>query len=75
MAKVPSENYDRIVAALGRLGFAVVRQRSSHIWLEKQLPDRRLRITVPAHRPVKRSTLSHILKQADVSLADFLDAL
>ncbi|HQU45949.1 MAG TPA: type II toxin-antitoxin system HicA family toxin [Pirellulales bacterium] len=75
MAKVPSENYDRIVAALQRLGFAVVRQRSSHIRLEKQLAGRRLKITVPAHRPVKRSTLSHVLKQAEVSLADFLDAL
>jgi hypothetical protein len=30
---------------------------------------------VPAHKPVKRSTLSHILKQAEVSLDDFLDAL
>jgi predicted RNA binding protein YcfA (HicA-like mRNA interferase family) len=75
MAKVPSENYDRIVAALNRLGFAVTRQRGSHIRMERQLPDRTIRITVPAHRPVKRSTLSHIIKQAEISLADFLDAL
>jgi predicted RNA binding protein YcfA (HicA-like mRNA interferase family) len=75
MAKVPSENYDRIVAALERLEFTVVRQRGSHIRLERKLPDRTIRITVPAHKPVKRSTLKHILKQADVSLDDFLDAL
>jgi hypothetical protein len=30
---------------------------------------------VPAHRPVKRSTLRRILKQAEVSLDDFLAAL
>jgi predicted RNA binding protein YcfA (HicA-like mRNA interferase family) len=75
VAKVPSENYDRIVTALVRLGFAVIRQRSSHIRLERKLPDKTIRITVPAHRPVKRSTLSHILKQAETSLEDFLDAL
>lgn len=75
MSKVPSENYDRIIAALERLGFRVTRQRGSHIRLEKQLPNRRLKITVPAHRPVKRSTLSHILKQAQVSVDDFLGAL
>lgn len=75
MAKVPSENYDRIVAALGRLGFLVIRQRGSHIRLERSLPDRTIRITVPAHRPVKRSTLRQILKQAEISLAAFLDAL
>lgn len=75
MAKVPSENYDRVVAALKRLGFSVVRQRAAHIRLQKRLPDRTIKITVPAHRPVKRSTLSHILKQAEVSLDDFLKAL
>jgi predicted RNA binding protein YcfA (HicA-like mRNA interferase family) len=75
MAKVPSENYDRIVAALKRLGFFSVRQRSSHIRLQKKLPDKRIKITVPAHRPVKRSTLSRILKQAEASLDDFLAVL
>ena len=75
MAKVPSENYDRVVAALERLGFRFVRQRGSHIRLERTLPDRTIRITVPAHRPVKRSTLSRILKQGEVSLDEFLDAL
>lgn len=75
MAKVPSEKYDRIVAALKRIGFKVVRQRGSHIRLERTLPDRTIKVTVPAHRPVKRSTLRHLLKQADVSLDDFLAAL
>ena len=74
-AKVPSESYDRIVAALQRLGFQFVRQRGSHIRLERQLDDRQIRITVPAHRPVKTSTLIRILKQAQVSLDDFLAAL
>ncbi|MGH7194276.1 MAG: type II toxin-antitoxin system HicA family toxin [Candidatus Saccharimonadales bacterium] len=63
MPKVPSEKYDRILAALWRLGFAVTRQRSSHIRLEKRVDNRRIKITVPAHRPAKRSTLSHILKR------------
>jgi predicted RNA binding protein YcfA (HicA-like mRNA interferase family) len=75
MARVPSENYDRAVAALTRLGFRITRQRGSHIRLEKDLPDRSLRITVPAHSPIKRSTLSHILKQAQITLDAFLDSL
>jgi len=31
-----------------------------------------LKLTVPAHRPVKRTTLAHILKQANLSVDDFL---
>jgi predicted RNA binding protein YcfA (HicA-like mRNA interferase family) len=30
-----------------------------------------LKITVPAHRPVKRGTLSHILKAARISVDQF----
>jgi len=73
--KVPSVSYDRIVSALQRLGFRVVRQRGSHIRMERALPDRTIRVTVPAHRPVKRSTLAHILKQGEIPLDDFLRAL
>ncbi|MBI2478075.1 MAG: type II toxin-antitoxin system HicA family toxin [Planctomycetia bacterium] len=75
MPKVPSENYERIVRALERLEFRKVRQRGSHIRMEKFHSGRMLKITVPAHRPVKRSTLSRILKQAEVSPDDFLNAL
>ena len=53
----------------------MVRQRGSHIRLEKALPDETLKITVPAHRPVKRSTLARILKQARLDIDRFLELL
>lgn len=74
MSKVPSLDYQRIVRALQRDGWIVVRQRGSHIRLQKRIGDEMLKITVPAHRPVKRSTLSHILKQARLNV-DELDRL
>jgi len=49
----------------------VVRQRGSHIRLQKHAQDEVLKITVPAHRPVKRSTLAHILKAAHLTLEEF----
>lgn len=51
----------------------MVRQRGSHIRLQKRVGSEILKITVPAHRPVKRSTLAHILKQARLSVDDFLE--
>jgi predicted RNA binding protein YcfA (HicA-like mRNA interferase family) len=72
MNKVPSLNYEKIVNALRRDGWVVVRQKGSHIRLHKRTPDETLKLIVPAHRPVKRSTLSHILKQARLSLDHFL---
>ena len=71
MTKVPSLSYDRVVRALRRDGWVVVRQRGSHIRLQKQTPDETLKLIVPAHRPIKRSTLSHILKQARLTVEEF----
>lgn len=68
MTKVPSLNYDEVIRALRRAGWVVVRQRGSHIRLQKHTADETLKLTVPAHRPIKRSTLSHILKQARLSV-------
>lgn len=75
MTKVPNLPYTQIIAALERDGWIVVRQRGSHIRLEKVLPDEVLKLTVPAHRSVKRSTLSRILKQARLDLERFLELL
>jgi hypothetical protein len=45
-----------------------------YAWKSIQKRGRRL-LTVPAHRPVKRSTLSHILKQAGLSVEEFNELL
>ena len=75
MTKVPSLGYEQVIAALRRDAWVVVRQKGSHIRLHKHLPTETLKLTVPAHRPIKRSTLSHILKQARLSVENFLKLL
>jgi predicted RNA binding protein YcfA (HicA-like mRNA interferase family) len=73
MSKVPSLSYDQIIRALQRDGWVVVRQKGSHVRLHKHTPTETLKLTVPAHRPVKRSTLSHVLKQARIDVQDFIN--
>ncbi|HDZ69025.1 MAG TPA: type II toxin-antitoxin system HicA family toxin [Phycisphaerales bacterium] len=75
MTKVPSLNYQKVIKALRRDGWIVIRQKGSHIRLQKRLPNEMLKITVPAHHPIKRSTLSHILKQARLSASEFNELL
>ena len=75
MTRLPSVSYEQIVRAFQRDGWVVIRQRGSHIRLEKRTEDRTWKLTVPAHRPVKRSTLSHILKQANITAERFLQLL
>jgi predicted RNA binding protein YcfA (HicA-like mRNA interferase family) len=75
VSKIPSLPYDRVVRALQRGGWTVVRQRGSHLRLQKRVGDELLKVTIPAHRPIKRSTLAHILKQARLDLEAFLQFL
>jgi predicted RNA binding protein YcfA (HicA-like mRNA interferase family) len=71
VSKVPSLPYTAVIKALQRDGWIVVRQRGSHIRLQKHTGDELLKLTIPAHRPLKRSTLAHILKQARIDLERF----
>jgi len=75
MTKVPSCNYHVVIKALKRDGWVVVRQKGSHIRLQKHAGDEVLKLTIPAHKPIKRSTLSHILKQARLGTEQFLELL
>ena len=71
MAKLPSVSGKKLIRALGKLGFVVVRQKGSHVILQRESNL----ITVPLHDPIKKSTLNAILKQADVTLEELLECL
>ena len=75
MSKVPSLSYDKIIKALQRDGWVIVRTKGSHIRLQKHIGNETLKLTIPAHIPLKRSTLAHILKQARLSVDNFLDLI
>jgi len=72
MTKVPSLGYERVIKALRRDGWVVIRQKGSHIRPHKQTSSEILKIIVPAHRPIKRFTLAHILKQARLTAEQFI---
>lgn len=75
MTKVPSLSYLKVIKALQRAGFIVVRQKGSHIRVQKRVGDDVIKITIPAHKPLKRSTLSHIIKDAGLTREEFLKLL
>ena len=43
-------------------------KKGSHIRLQKRTTTETLKLTVPAHRPIKRTTLSRIIKQARLTI-------
>ena len=71
MPKLPRISSVEAIRALEQLGFYVVRQRGSHIILRRGSAG----CVVPNHRELKTGTLSGILKQACVSVDEFIAAL
>jgi predicted RNA binding protein YcfA (HicA-like mRNA interferase family) len=56
----------------GQIGYRIVRARGSHIRLNV---EGRPPVTVPLHATLDRGTLRSILRQAQLSIEDFVDLL
>jgi predicted RNA binding protein YcfA (HicA-like mRNA interferase family) len=61
------------VRALERAGFVVYRQRGSHITLVRTDPA--AQTTVPNHKELDRGTLRAIIRQAGLSVDEFIALL
>jgi len=57
----------------GRAGFVVYRQRGSHITLVRQDPP--VQTTVPNHKELDRGTLRSIIRQAGLTVEEFVALL
>jgi len=63
------------IRALERLGFRQARSRGSHVVLRKDTHAGSVGCAVPLHRELAIGTLRGILRQAKVSVEEFLEAL
>ena len=72
MPELRSVSGEQAIRALERLGFARVRQRGSHVVLKKQTAGGDVGCAVPLHRSLAIGTLRGILRQAGVTVEDFL---
>ena len=64
-----NHNWLDVVKVLGKFGYAVTRQRGSHMILENSNGNM---VPVPRHSPIRESTLKLILEQAEIPRGDFL---
>jgi len=76
MSKLPALTAEKLIKVLEKDGFVFIRQKGSHRFYEKRLDGERVVIPVPVQsgRELKKGTLHHILKKAQIS-RDRLDFL
>lgn len=64
---LPAISGRQLLRALQRFGFVVLRQKGSHVSLEKRTADGYWRTIVPMHREIRPGTLSDILNQSGLT--------
>lgn len=75
MARLPVVSSGEIIKILEQQGFRVVRQRGSHIVLQKRTDQGTVTTVVPNHKELAPGTLRSILKRAGLSVEDLLRLL
>ena len=71
MIELPSIGYEQVISILRDDGWVVVRKKGNQLRLHRRTNTEVLKLTIPMHRPIKKSTLEHILKNARFSLEKF----
>ncbi len=70
---LPVISGDDAVKALSKCGFRFIRQTGSHMILRRQDPFSQ--VTVPKHKRLDRGTLRAIIRQAQLSVSEFIALL
>jgi predicted RNA binding protein YcfA (HicA-like mRNA interferase family) len=72
MARLPVMSGREVVGVFETLGWRKVRQSGSHIVLVKE--GQTATLSVPDHREVARGTLRKLIRAAELTVAEFIDA-
>jgi predicted RNA binding protein YcfA (HicA-like mRNA interferase family) len=73
MSKLPQISGSKRINALQKIGFYVVRQKGSHIILRRDNPYKRL--VIPNHKTLKKGMLNDIIKDAGLTVDEFIDLI
>lgn len=71
MGKLRILSVQEICAILARYGFVEVRQRGSHVIMQKQLEDSTITVPVPSHSEIRIGTLQSIIRQSGIARSSF----
>ena len=74
MSVLPRVSGREAVTAFGKVGFEFDRQKGSHIILRHRSPPHR-RLTVPDHREIAKGTLRALIREAGLSVQEFVALL
>jgi len=73
--KLPVISGEDVIRVLRKFGYAVVRQKGSHIRLRNESDPARLPVTVPMHKELAKGTLKNILNDSGIGIDELISSL
>ncbi len=75
MSKLPVVSAKDLIRALEKEGFQILRQKGSHIILQKKTPAEVVTAVVPNHSEIAKGTLRSILRKTKISPEQLIQLL
>jgi predicted RNA binding protein YcfA (HicA-like mRNA interferase family) len=73
MASLPALRGQEVVRIFQSLSWNVARQRGSHIIMTKQGAN--VTLSIPNHKEVAKGTLRSLIRSANITIDEFIDAI
>jgi predicted RNA binding protein YcfA (HicA-like mRNA interferase family) len=71
LAKLKTFSGKEVCELLEQYGFVKVRQKGSHVIMQKKMDETTITVPVPNHKQLKSGTLSSIIRQSQLSRSMF----
>ncbi|MBI2335620.1 MAG: type II toxin-antitoxin system HicA family toxin [Deltaproteobacteria bacterium] len=74
MSKLPAISGEKALKAFKKMGFALDHQTGSHVILRHEKPPYR-RLTIPNHKELAKGTLRSLIREAGLTVDEFVNLL
>jgi predicted RNA binding protein YcfA (HicA-like mRNA interferase family) len=75
MPKLPAISGNQAVKCFEKTGYQVVRQRGSHIRMRHKSDSAKQPLTIPRHKVLGKGLLRKLLRDAELTIEEFLKLL
>ncbi|MFH0845973.1 MAG: type II toxin-antitoxin system HicA family toxin [Patescibacteria group bacterium] len=73
MPKLPIISGKKTIKKLEKIGYVIIRKKGSHVRLHQNGNSKMKPITIPLHKNLKFGLLNQIIKDANLSVEEFIE--
>ncbi|MBS3100127.1 type II toxin-antitoxin system HicA family toxin [Candidatus Pacearchaeota archaeon] len=73
MQKLPRLSGKEVIKIISKIGFKAIRQKGSHVFMIREIDNKKIMTFVPLHNEIDRGTLLEIIRQIGITKEEFME--